>query len=106
MTNATRPHPRRDLLLDRLRARLARVTEEDAGPVFEPSALADVRALVEAVPDLEADLQVAREVGWFHWFRLVLGPEGGAAPTIMTTSSVRSRCSRWSIRGTARPSRT
>jgi hypothetical protein len=80
MTNATRPHPRRDLLLDRLRARLARLTEEDAGPVFEPSALADVRALVEAVPDLEADLQVAREVGWFHWFRLVLGPEGGGGP--------------------------
>ncbi len=46
--------------------------------MLDPEVLSLAAALMRAAPDLAADLEVARAVGWLHWYRFqVLLPEGG-----------------------------
>jgi hypothetical protein len=66
----------RDSLLMAVRARVQWFTEfGDESVVLDPVALAEVAALLEAVPVLGADPEAASAAGWLHWCRyLVLNP--------------------------------
>lgn len=60
----------RNFLLGAVRARLEGVlSERDAEAVLSDEALAEVSALLSAVPDHFTDLEVLHVAGWFYWYR-------------------------------------
>src|SRR5260370_15363063 len=62
-----------------VRARLAGVvSERDADVVLSDEVLAEVGALLQAVPNPFTDLEILHVAGWFYWYRFrFLGPEAG-----------------------------
>jgi tetratricopeptide (TPR) repeat protein len=60
-------------LLDRVRARVAKFgAEQDAGLVLSVEALDELHALMTAVPEPGADLEVLETAGWLHWCRYLV----------------------------------
>jgi tetratricopeptide (TPR) repeat protein len=60
----------RSPVLAAVRARLAGVvSERDADAVLSDEALAQVGALLHAVPDPFADPEILHAAGWFYWYR-------------------------------------
>ncbi|TYK46940.1 CHAT domain-containing protein [Actinomadura decatromicini] len=67
--------------LARVRDRVDRYNSaRDAGAVLAPEAVADAVALICAVPDATADIEVAHATGWLFWLRFAArGPIDGEA---------------------------
>jgi len=63
----------RERLLGQVRARLERFEAgRDPAVVLDPSAVAEVRALLATMPDPAVDLEIAHVAGWLHWTRYLV----------------------------------
>ena len=63
----------RQRLLALVQARLERFgVDHDPATILDPAAVAEVQALLDTVPDLAADLEVAHLAGLLHWLRYQL----------------------------------
>ena len=68
---------RRDELLAAVHARLVRLNNDrDASSVLSEEASNEAKALLAAVSDPGADGEVLHAVGWLHWYRYLLLPDG------------------------------
>lgn len=76
----------RNRLLANCRERMHRyIGQRDPVIVLDSAALADVRALVEAAPDIERDPEVAFVAGWLYITRYFV-PESGGDPDDLTAA--------------------
>ena len=67
----------RDQLLRAVMARLDRIkAARDPALVLEPGALDDAQRLAEALRDDDGDLEACYVLGWFHWYRCLVLPQG------------------------------
>ena len=67
----------RDQLLAAVMARLDRIeAARDPALALEPGALDDAQRLDEALHDDDSDIEAHYVLGWFHWYRYLVLPEG------------------------------
>jgi len=67
----------RDRLLAQVWSRLEQFgADQDATTILSPTAVSEVQALLEAVPDPAADVEVALAAGWLYCVRYLAVEEG------------------------------